>query len=203
MDTMLLSMVILLRLIVKVYHKSILDGFKKDLERCKLDNACNEVSVSSVNIQDAKNSAFSNGKKCNENQVKFGEKGNFTCKEKVIGGKKHKILSYDHSMILFLFHRYIICAVYTNGFLSDDKCFETGTQYYGGINAGVVESNSVKHCKLICETTNNCNFFTFIINLKECLLRRTVKGKVLDGNYVSGRTNCEEKGEYSFDDITT
>ena len=58
------------------------------MERCKLDNACNGVSVSSVNIQDAKDSQFSNVKKCNENQVKFGDKGNFTCKEKVTGGKK-------------------------------------------------------------------------------------------------------------------
>ena len=89
---MRLSKIILSRLIAKVYHKSILDGFKKDLERCKLDNAYNEVSVSSVNIQDAKNAPFSNIKKCNENQAKFGEKGNFTCKEKVTGGKKHNLL---------------------------------------------------------------------------------------------------------------
>ena len=89
---------------------------------------------------------------------------------------------------------------------SDDKCFESGIQYYGGINArgnGFVETNSVKHCQLICETTNNCNFFTFATHLKRCWLKRTVKEKVLDGNYVSAKTNCEEKGENDFDDITT
>ena len=87
----------------------------------------------------------------------------------------------------------------------DGKCFETGIQYYGGINArgnGFIETSSVKHCQLICETTNNCHFFTFDTHLKRCWLKRTVKEKVLDGNYISGRTNCKEKGEYNFDNIT-
>ena len=61
------------------------------MEQCKQDNACNKVTVASVNIQDAKNSPFSNVKKCNENQAKFGEKGNLTCKEKVTGGKKRNL----------------------------------------------------------------------------------------------------------------
>ena len=90
--------------------------------------------------------------------------------------------------------------------MSDDRCFETGIQYYGGINArgnGFVETNSVKHCQLICETTNNCNFFTFAIHLKRCMLRRSFKGKVIDGNHVSGRINCEEKGANYLEQIAT
>ena len=107
---------------------------------------------------------------------------------------------------MILCNRCRICALYWIWFLLDGKCFETGIQYYGGINArgnGFVETYSVKHCQLICETTNNCNFFTFNTHLKQCLLRRTIKGKVLDGNVISGRTNCEEKGMYHFDDITS
>ena len=83
--------------------------------------------------------------------------------------------------------------------ISGDKCFEVGTQLIGGINArgnGFVETNSVKHCQLICTTTNNCNFFMFATHLKRCWLKRTFKEKVLDGNYVSGKTNCEKNGKF-------
>ena len=81
--------------------------------------------------------------------------------------------------------------------ISDD-CDEIGIQYYGGINArgnGFVETDSAQHCKLICDTTNNCNFFTFATHLKRCWLKRSVKEKVLDRNYISGRTTCNENGE--------
>ena len=63
------------------------------MEQCKIEKACTEVLVSSVNIQDAKNSPFLNDKKCNKNQVEVKEDGNSTCKEKAADGKLPNSLS--------------------------------------------------------------------------------------------------------------
>ena len=83
---------------MKLIAKSIavikfLGDFSVNLEQCEIEKACTEVIVSSVIIQDAKNSPFMNGKKCNISQVEVKEDGNSTCKEKATDGKRPNSLS--------------------------------------------------------------------------------------------------------------
>ena len=62
------------------------DDFKKSSEKCKLDKACNKLSISSVNIQDAIKPKLSKSKNCNESQIEVKENGVSTCKEKATSG---------------------------------------------------------------------------------------------------------------------
>ena len=62
------------------------DDFKKSSEKCKLDKACNKLSISSVNIQDAMKPKLLKSKNCNESQIEVKENGASKCKEKAISG---------------------------------------------------------------------------------------------------------------------
>ena len=77
-----------------------------------------------------------------------------------------------------------------------DKCHEPNIEYSNGksVKNGFLETESAEACKLLCQTTHQCRFFTFDAKRKRCWLKRSNKGKVMRNNFFSGKKYCDEKG---------
>ena len=86
--------------------------------------------------------------------------------------------------------------VYHGNMQFSEKCYEPNTDYSRGksVRNGFVETNSDEACKLLCQTTYQCRFFTFDEKRKRCWLKRSNRGKIAKDNFISGKKYCNEEG---------
>ena len=81
--------------------------------------------------------------------------------------------------------------------LLDDRCYHLNTDYSKGktLRNGFLGLSSVKQCQLVCQTTPQCQFFSFDLDNERCWLKKSDDGRVFKTDFISGKKYCEEKGE--------
>ena len=88
-------------------------------------------------------------------------------------------------------------GIFTFDEVKEAKCFKESTLFVSNVHDVLHNEKriTINECQLLCQEYEECNFWTFVIPMKRCVLFNTIIGEQEKDDLISGPKLCAEPGE--------